>query len=73
MKVKDLIKKLKQFDQEAEVVSKEYQGWAHAIHAVEDVCAFSQGEFCDFYENHSSTEVVCKKTGKVKTNIVYIN
>lgn len=73
MKVKELVKLLKEMDQEATVISKEYQGWSHSIHEAKHVVQFKEKETVTFFENHSSVSSVCPKTGMAKRSVVYIN
>lgn len=72
MKVKELIKKLKDMDPEANVVSQEYTGCNHTIHDVDQVTFIDVNGKVPGWDDSSNSKAVNDK-GFCKTKVVYIN
>ena len=72
MKVKELIKKLQELDQEAHVVSREYTGGYHSIHDVIIIEQQNKDNRIDYWDGDSDSDFV-DSLGICKENVVYIN
>lgn len=73
MKVKDLIEKLKKLDQEAIVVSQEYDGGCHTIHDIAKIIEHNEGQQIYRWDLSSASDSVDDETGMCITKVVYIN
>ena len=72
MKVRELIKKLKEMDPEANVVSREYNGSRHAMHDVNHIEFVDVNSKIPDWDDSSNSKAVNDR-GFCKTKVVYIN